>query len=329
MYANQNIEQIDRSELTRLQTERLQRVVKWVSEKSAFYSKLYGDAGVASLKIESIDDIKKLPFTTFEDLQRNSAFDFLTLPLSSILRVSRFKEFERPAAVTKMYTNGDIARQVEMMTRALIAIGITRGSTVAMLGDFSDSRLLDVHYALEMIGATVVVLGSDADNARQLLRQVAVDTLVSDSRQIMQLLVGLQALQNEGLSSSITRVLCLEESMQNSMRSYMEKRIGATIYNLYNCPALGYAGIMFPCMESSGMHIQEDHFYPELIAFGSDEPVEVPGRVAELVLTTLSAEGMPLIRFRTGQAVMKIEDSCACGRSLIRVTTPMEYKGNS
>ena len=304
-------------------------MVKWVSEKSAFYSKLYGDAGVASLKIESIDDIKKLPFTTFEDLQRNSAFDFLTLPLSSILRVSRFKEFERPAAVTKMYTNGDIARQVEMMTRALIAIGITRGSTVAMLGDFSDSRLLDVHYALEMIGATVVVLGSDADNARQLLRQVAVDTLVSDSRQIMQLLVGLQALQNEGLSSSITRVLCLEESMQNSMRSYMEKRIGATIYNLYNCPALGYAGIMFPCMESSGMHIQEDHFYPELIAFGSDEPVEVPGRVAELVLTTLSAEGMPMIRFRTGQAVMKIEDSCACGRSLIRVTTPMEYKGIS
>lgn len=328
MYANQNIEQIDRSELQKLQIERLQRIIKWAKDKSAFYGKLYEEAGVSSLEINSIEDIKKLPFTTYEDLKKNSPFDFLTLPLSSILRVSRFKEFGRPSAVTKMYTNGDVARNVEMMTRALIAVGITHGTIVGILGDLSDSRLLDVHYALEMIGATVVVLGSDGDNARKLLQQVAVDTLVSDSRQIMQLLVGLQAVQKEGVSSSISRVVCLEDSMQNSMRSYMEKRIGAKIYSLFNCPAMGFAGVMFPCAEGFGFHVQEDNFYPELVSFGTDEVVDVPGRVAELVLTTLSAEGMPLIRFRTGQAVMKIEDSCACGRSLMRVTTLMGYNGN-
>ena len=325
MYANQQVEQIGRDTLVELQTERLKKTLHWALEKSQFYKRKFSKAGVSPERFSSLEDVRRLPFTYGDELIRTSPYDFLTMPLSSVLRVAQVGQ---PNSLLKMYSNGDIAHHVEMMTRVLVAAGVTQASVAGILGDLSDSRLMDIQYAMELIGTTVVLLGTDMRRAAALMEQSGLSVLISDPRLIMQFVVNQQAAQDAQQTAALTKVICLEESMQNPMRGYIEKRIGAKVYNLFGSAGLGCAGMMFPCQERLGHHIQEDYFYPEIIEFGSSQPIETAGQVGELVFTTLAAEAMPLIRYRTGQAVMRIDEPCSCGRTLMRIATPMEYVGN-
>ena len=326
MYANQQVEQIGRDALAELQIKRLEKTLHWAFEKSQFYKRKLGKVGYSKGAFSSLEDVARLPFTYGDELIRTSPYDFLTMPLSSVLRVAQLGQSH---SLLKMYSNGDIAHHVEMMTRVMVATGVTQASVAGILGDLSDSRLMDIQYALEMIGTTTVLLGTDMRRASVLMESAGVNVLVSDPRLIMQFVVNQQAMQEDQESEMLTTVICLEESMQNPMRGYIEKRIGAKVYNLFSSAGLGCAGVMFPCQERLGHHIQEDYFYPEVIEFGNSQPILAPGQVGELVLTTLAAEAMPLIRYRTGQAVMRIAEPCTCGRTLMRVVTPMEYVGNS
>ncbi len=325
MYANQQIEQIGRDALAELQTERFKKTLRWAFEKSRFYKRKWSKAGFSPDTFSALGDVGRIPFTYGDELVRTSPYDFLTMPLSSVLRIAQLGQ---PNALLKMYSNGDIAHHVEMMTRVLVAAGVTQASVAGILGDLSDSRFMDIQYALELIGSTVVLLGMDMRRAAVLMEQSGLDVLVSDPRMIMQFVVNQQAEQNEHQVESLNKVICLEESMQNPMRGYIEKRIGAKVYNLFSSLGLGCAGMMFPCQERLGHHIQEDYFYPEIIEFGNGQPIEATGQVGELVVTTLATEAMPLVRYRTGQAVMRIEEPCSCGRTLMRIATPMEYVGN-
>ena len=159
MLADAQIELIRREELENLQLERLKKTVAWSYEKSIFYRRSFDKHGVAPDDVRELSDVGKLPFLTREELHRIDVFDFLTLPLSSVVRVSNFD------GLTKFYTTGDIRNNVEMLIRSLIAANILRGSTASIAGDLSDSRILDLLYALESIGATVVLRGSEILNA--------------------------------------------------------------------------------------------------------------------------------------------------------------------
>ncbi len=324
MIANPAIEQMSREDMSELQLRKLQKRVEWAMEKSAFYYRKFTDAGVGRKDIKSLEDMAKLPFTTLDELQNVSIYNLLTLPLSAVLRISRLGYNN---SFIKMYTSGDLAYQIEMMTRVLVAQGLNSAAVAGVLGEASDSRLMDVQYALENMGVTVVLLGNNPENIRELMTTCHVDVLISDFKQVMQLVVMLQANNISADDLFLPKIICMEEGLQNPNHVYIEQRLQAETAMVYNSPALGCGGIMFPCQEGEGFHIQEDYFYPEIVEYGTDRVITEPHKAGELVLTPLSAEAMPIFRYRTGQVVMRLDEPCPCGRTLTRLTNPTEYAG--
>ncbi len=317
MFANEKIERMCQSDLQDLQLARLKKAVAWASEKSAFYQKKF--ANVSASQIESLEDIEKLPFTALPDILNTSPFDFLTLPLSGILRISCRKH---TGAVVKMYTNGDIAKNVDMLTRALAATGVHRASVVGILGDMSDGRLLDLQMAAEVIGATTVLLGEDMQTAVELVRLTGMDTLLASQPLVMQLIVHAQMKNIEPSTLPLKVVVCLNEAISNPMKRHICERMQTEVHDLFASTELGTAGLFFPCGKGQGHHVQEDYCYTELIEFSGAKVIHEAGRMGELVVTMLAAEAMPLIRYRTGQAVMRLDEPCACGRAFVRLVTP-------
>lgn len=324
MIANPAIEQMSREDMSELQLKKLQKRIEWAMEKSAFYYRKFTDAGVGRKDIKSLEDMAKLPFTTLDELQNVSIYNLLTLPLSAVLRISRLGYNN---SFIKMYTSGDLAYQIEMMTRVLVAQGLNSAAVAGLLGEASDSRLMDVQYALENMGVTVVLLGNNPENIRELMTTCHVDVLISDFKQVMQLVVMLQANNISADDLFLPKIICMEEGLQNPNHFYMEQRLQAETAMVYNSPALGCGGIMFPCQEGEGFHIQEDYFYPEVVEYGTDRVITEPHKAGELVLTPLAAEAMPIFRYRTGQVVMRLDEPCPCGRTLTRLANPTEYAG--
>ena len=317
MFANEKIERMCQSDLRDLQLARLKKAVAWASEKSAFYQKKF--ANVSASQIESLEDIEKLPFTALPAILNTSPFDFLTRPLSGILRISCHKH---TGAVVKMYTNGDIAKNVDMLTRALAATGVHRASVVGILGDMSDGRLLDLQMAAEVIGATTVLLGEDMQTAVELVRLTGMDTLLASQPLVMQLIVHAQMKNIEPSTLPLKVVVCLNEAISNPMKRHICERMQTEVHDLFASTELGTAGLFFPCGKGQGHHVQEDYCYTELIEFSGAKVIHEAGRMGELVVTMLAAEAMPLIRYRTGQAVMRLDEPCACGRAFVRLVTP-------
>ncbi|WP_297963767.1 phenylacetate--CoA ligase family protein [uncultured Anaerovibrio sp.] len=324
MIANPKIETMNRAQLEAFQLEALIKRVEWASEKSGYYQRAFEEAGVTPGDIKTLADIAKLPFMERSVLKETSIFDMLTLPLSGVLRISRQGDAE---TFIKMYTSGDIARQLEMMTRVLVAYGINDTTVVGLLGEASDSRLMDVQYALEGMGASVMLMGSNMDNIVELMTSCHVDVLISDFRLVTQLIVKLQANGENAQDLYLPTIVCLEETLHNPMRAYLERRMNVNTNTVYNSPGFGCAGIMYQCPVDKGFHIQEDFFYPEIVEFGGSQVITEPHRVGELVLTSLSNEAMPIFRLRTGHAVLRLDGECKCGRTMMRVAEPTEYEG--
>ena len=325
MIANEKIETMEKTDLAKLQLERLRKQVKWVYEKSAYYQKLFNQVGIKPSDIVTLADIEKIPCKEKKVLQEVSVYDILTLPLSGVLRISR-QGYSH--AYVKMYTSGDVARQMEMMTRVLVGYDINDTTVVGILGEASDSRMMDVQYALEGIGCCVMLMGSNMDNIVELMTQCHVDVLVSDFRLLTQLIVKLQADGEEAEDLYIPSIICLEETLHNPMRVYIERRLNVNTKTVYNSTSFGCAGMMYQCKVGKGYHINEDYFYPEILELGSDKVISESHRVGELVISALTAEAMPILRLRTGHLVMRLDGECPCGRTLVRVAPPTEYEGD-
>ena len=300
MFANAEIETMPREKLQALQLERLQKAVKWASEKSSFYQQRFQAAGVGPDDIQTLTDIRKLPFLTPVELRQVSAMDRLTMPMSSVLRISYMKQVN--GEMLHLYSNGDIAHNVEMMARALVAGGVTKAQAVGVQGDMADSRLQDVQYALEFLGATAVPLGTDYRSWLRLVELVSLDAVVSTPQLIMQLIIQMQAAGKELADTTIKRFFCLNETgLMNLLQRHVVERAHATMFNFYAAADVGTAGILFQCEAQQGQHVQEDLWYPEIVAFGGNDPVDGDNAMGELVLTSLAAEALPLFRFRKGQ----------------------------
>ena len=235
MIANAKMEQMSRSDIKALQLERLKKTIAWVTEKSLFYQKKFKDAGIRPEDIQTLEDVGKLPFLTASELHQANAMDLLTLPLSGILRFNYMQDVS--GELTKLYTNGDIANNVEMMTRCLVAAGIHNASIVGLQGELTDSRLLDIQYALEAIGAAVVPLGTGSKHWLRLLEIASIDTLISTPQLIMQLIIQLQAAGQNIVDYPISRIVCINlTNIQNPLQQHIQGRTKTTVYNLYASP---------------------------------------------------------------------------------------------
>lgn len=314
------MEQISSEALQRIQLERLKKTVSWAGEKSPLYRKKFRECHIERTEITSLKDIEGFPFTTLTELQQLPAAEFLTLPYSSLVRVSLW---EHPRHMIRMYTVGDVAVHVEMMARVLTAAGVHRASVVGLLGDMADSGLMDAQYALELLGAAAIPLSTEYERVIRLMDDVGIDTIIGSSRRVLRLAVQAQAAGRDIAEYPAGKILCLSETLNTPLKTHIEKRTKTRVYNLFSLAEFGCLGMLYPCDAHAGQHFQEDYFYPEIVAFGGSEVIREPGRMGELVVTTLAAEAMPIIRGRTGQTVMREAVPCACGRTLLRLTTPL------
>lgn len=321
MIANVKIEQMNREDLRKLQLERLKNTVSWAAKKSKFYGQKFSEYGVGAEDIESVEDISKLPFTTAQELRRVDSLDRLTMPFSGIVRFTHNEVMGKD--YFNLYTGADKMRDIELMTRALVAAGLSSTAIVGIQGDLRNSHLLSSLLALEEIGCTAVPLSVEPKEWLKLLEMVGIDTIISTPQLIMQLVIQLQAIGKNIADYPVKRVLCMNlDNIQNPLQSHIEDRTKTKVFNLYAPNALFSAGMLYQCEKHLGQHVAEDAFIAEIVAFGSDKEILEDHRMGELVITTINYEAMPLIRYRTGQAVSRTKERCECGRTFMRIATP-------
>ncbi len=319
---NPESETLPRNRLAALQAERLQTVVRTVYEKVPFYRDLFKQSGVGPSDIRSLDDIQKLPFTTKADLQSGYPYGFFAVPMKDVVRIhSSSGTTGRPTVVG--YTRGDLERWAELIARLLTAGGVTSEDVVQIAfgyGLFTGG--FGLHYGAERVGAAVIPVSS-GNTQRQIMvmRDFGSTALVCTPSYALYLA---EAIAEKGIARSelaLRTGLFGAEPWSENMRREIESRLQISATDNYGLSEVMGPGVSMECACKSGMHVSEDHFIAEIIDPDTGE-VLPSGRTGELVLTTLTKEAIPVIRYRTRDITSLVETPCACGRTSARMSKP-------
>ncbi len=291
MIINPQIEAMPVEARRKVVWERLQKNLKWAYEKSSFYHKKYSEAKVNISDIQQLDDIKKLPLTTFDELKQASAFDLLTGPLNNTIRLNRTL-----SGLFRGFTMDDITRNLDIAVRPLAANDINKTSTVVLCGDYSSQYLLDLHYAAEALGATVIPC-KDSKAAEEVIGIFHANTLIITAVRLKQIIE--DGISNDDLP---TKIIVLAGDEHEDIIREIESKWNRVLPRIYMAKSLGITGLIFTC-EQGRYHLQDDYFYPEIVD-------------GYLVLTALTFEAMPIIRLQTDRKVKLLENfQCKCGRT--------------
>mgnify|MGYP001188813465 CR=1 FL=1 len=270
--------------------------------------------------IRTIDDIVKLPFTTKADLRDNYPVGLLATPMSEIVRIHASSGTTGNPTIVG-YTYRDLEIWKEVIARALTAYGVTRGDIVSVgygYGLFTGG--LGAHYGVEHLGATVLPTSTgNTEKHIRLLRDLGVTGIACTPSYALYLA---EALHKQGLSADDLKLRIGAfgaEPWTENMRREIEERLGIQAYNIYGLSEIMGPGVAYECGCKNGSHIAEDHFYPEIIHPETGEVLPL-GQEGELVLTTLTKTGMPLLRYRTKDLTTLMPGTCECGRTSVRFT---------
>ena len=319
MIWNDEIECMTHDELKKLQLKRLQDVVKRAYETVPYYKKRFDEAGIKPEDIKTLDDIQKLPFTTKDDLRRAYPFGMFAVPRREIVEVHTSSGTTGKPTVSG-YTKEDIKIWSEVMARGLTMFGVTEDDIIQNThgyGLFTGG--FGVHYGAQHIGATVIPISTG-----QTRRQIEIMKDFGTTILIVTPSYGLylaEVAEEEGVESSDLNLNSIgfgAEMWTEQMRQKLQNRFNSPAYNIYGLTEIMGPGIALECPEQDGLHVMEDHFYPEII---DSETMEVlkDEEKGELVLTTLTRHGMPIIRFRTKDITKLRRGTCPCGRTLIKM----------
>jgi len=316
---NREIEFMAPDQLRALQSDRLREVVKLVYEKVPYYRQKLDDAGVKPQDIKSIDDITRLPFTTKEDLRETYPFGLFAVPMEEIVRIHASSGTTGKSTVVG-YTNHDVDTWAEVMARTLAAGGTHRGDLVQNsygYGLFTGG--LGAHYGAERIGTSVIpTSGGQTKRQVQILQDFGTTVLCcTPSYALVIGEVGREMGVN--FADLPLRVGFFgAEPWSPTMRQEIESSLHAHALDIYGLSEIIGPGVSFECLEKIGLHINEDHFYPEIIDPETGEPVP-EGAPGELVFTTLTKEALPLLRYRTRDISRVMAEPCGCGRTIRRM----------
>ncbi|WP_319466627.1 phenylacetate--CoA ligase [uncultured Pseudodesulfovibrio sp.] len=313
-------ETLPREDLEKLQLKRLQALCDRVYATVPFYKKKFDEKGIKPADIKSLKDISLLPFTQKQDLRDQYPFGLFAVPKDQIVRIHSSSGTTGKATVVG-YTKRDIENWGQLMARAYMAAGANSSDTVHNAygyGLFTGG--LGAHYGAEALGATVVPISGGATRRQvTLLKDFAPDVICCTPSYALFL-----AETGEEMGIDI-RELPLRigifgaEPWTNEMRSEIERKLGITAIDIYGLSEVMGPGVAIECAEAQdGLHIQEDHFLAETIDPVSGEPV-AKGEEGELVFTTLTKEGIPLIRYRTRDLTTLNTTPCKCGRTTARM----------
>lgn len=320
MIWNETIECMSRDEMRKLQSLRLKQVVEKVYHNCEPYRKRMQEAGVTPNDIQSIDDITKLPFTCKQDLRDNYPFGLLSSPMSEIVRVHASSGTTGKPIVVG-YTRRDLAVWKEVGARCFTAYGLGKNDVVHVAygyGLFTGG--LGAHGAVENIGGTVVPASSgNTEKQIMLLHDLGAKALACTPSYALHLAECLQKSPYSRDEFKLKIGVFGAEPWTEEMRKEIQEKLGIKAYDIYGLTEISGPGVGYECEYQNGTHLCEDHFFPEIVDPKTGEPVE-PGKVGELVFTTLTKEGMPLIRFRTHDLTSLNYEKCECGRTSVRMS---------
>ncbi len=319
MIWNKEIECMGREEMRALQSERLIKLVQQVYTNVAFYRKRMDEMGVNPSNIQSIDDIVKLPFTYKTDLRDNYPFNLFAVPMKEIVRVHASSGTTgKPTTVG--YTKNDIENWCEVLSRCLTMAGISNEDIMQIsygYGLFTGG--LGVHYGAENVGCAVIpISGGNTRRQLQLMSDFASTVLACTPSYALHLA---DALAEYGYSLADMKLkigVFGAEPWTENMRLELEKKWGIKAFDIYGLSEIMGPGVANDCQAHTGLHVHEDHFFPEIV-HPDTKLALADGQEGELVFTTLTKEGIPLLRYNTRDLSTLNREKCECGRTIVRM----------
>jgi phenylacetate-CoA ligase len=316
---NRHFECMDRNGIRQVQSERLRETVERVYFNVPYYRNMMQEAGLGPESIQKIEDLSRLPFTTKQDLRDNYPFGLFAVPMSEIVRVhASTGTTGKPTVVG--YTRSDIATWSEVMARTLTCAGANRNDFIQVAygyGLFTGG--LGLHYGGEKIGASVIpISGGNTVRQVQLMHDFGSTVLACTPSYALFLS---EAIEESGIKRDDLKLrvgVFGAEPWTENMRREIEDKLRIKAIDIYGLSEVIGPGVASECLMQNGLHINEDHFYPEII---DPKTLEIlpAGSTGELVFTTLTKEGLPLIRYRTRDLTRLNYERCSCGRTLVRM----------
>lgn len=319
MIWNEHYECMEREELRKLQGARVSAMVERVYNTVPFYRKKLQDAGMEPGDITTIDDLKKLPFTTKQDLRDNYPFGLFTVPQADIVRLHASSGTTGKSTVVG-YTHNDIQMWSEVVARSLTMAGVGKTDIIQVAygyGLFTGG--LGLHYGAEKVGASVIpISGGNTKKQLQLMEDFGSTVIACTPSYAAYLGEALVEEKIDRRNLKLKAGVFGAEPWTEEMRTQIEQLLGIKAYDIYGLSEIIGPGVSMECHCQKGMHIFEDHFIPEIINPETGDVLPY-GELGELVFTPATKEAMPLIRYRTRDLTRLHADKCECGRTLVRM----------
>jgi phenylacetate-CoA ligase len=320
MIYNEEFETLPREVLESLQLKRLQQVVQRVYHTVGFYRMAFDKAGVNPDDIQTLSDLRRLPFTTKQDLKDNYPFGLFAVPMSSIVRLHASSGTTGRSVVVG-YTKRDIDTWSELMARCFVAAGLTKNDIIHNAygyGLFTGG--LGAHYGAEKLGASVIpTSGGNTKRQIMILQDFGPTAICCTPSYALNLAEQGEAMGVDMKSLNLRVGVLGAEPWSEQMRDEIENKLNITALNIYGLSEIMGPGVSMECMEGrQGMHVFEDHFIVETIHPETGELLPY-GEEGELVFTTITKEAFPLIRYRTRDISRLMREPCRCGRSHLRM----------
>jgi phenylacetate-CoA ligase len=302
-----------------LQLQRLQAVVTRAWEQVELFRSRMDERELAPRDIRALEDIRKLPFTVKSDLRDTYPFGLFASPMKDVVRL-HVSSGTTGKPIVVAYTKEDVDVWTSVMVRCLAGCGLHHGDIVQVAygyGLFTGG--LGAHYGAEALGATVVpTSGGNADRQIMLMKDFGVTAICCTPTYFLHLIDRAAELGVEMKKLSLRAGVFGAEPWTESMRRHIESMSRIEAFDIYGLSEIIGPGVGCECRHHEGLHIFEDHFYPEIVDPATGEPLP-DGNEGELVLTTLSKQAMPMVRYRTRDITMILPGRCECGRSLRRI----------
>ncbi|MBM4330298.1 MAG: phenylacetate--CoA ligase [Deltaproteobacteria bacterium] len=319
MIWDRKYECMEREEMEQLQLERLQSTLNRIFRNVSFYKKRFDLLKIFPEEIQSIKDLSQIPLTAKEDLRQSYPYGMFALPLREVVRIHSSSGVTGKPTVTG-YTRNDLHHWSQLTARVLTAGGVTKDDVVQITFKYGlFTGAFGLHHGAELIGASVIPMSTGNTHKQVLIMQDYKTTALVSTPSYALLLsryMGTEGIDPKTLSLRLG--LFGGEPCPEPMRKEIEERLFISATDNYGVSEVMGPGVAAECEAKNGLHLYEDHFIPEII-----DPLTLkalpPGAEGELVLTTLSKEAFPLVRYRTRDITSLDYSPCPCGRTLVRI----------
>jgi phenylacetate-CoA ligase len=318
MFWNQQVETLAKSDMKAWQHYKIAKVIERVYEKSILYKERFDECGVKPEDVTKVDELARIPVTTFQDIANNYPYGLLTMPVSGVSYIHKNQEGAL-ANTAISYTKNDMNMWAELISRLLVAGGVNMTSIFQILSKTGEcNNHYSMQYGVQQTGATWVTDASNIGQQIQEMQDFGVTAVYSRASHLMDVAHEAKKGQVNLAELPLQVIFCDSQSITTLQKKDIREIYEINPREIYGLQDLWGMAIAGECHCQEGLHIQEDCFYAEVVHPISGQSLSM-GEVGELVLTSLTLEAMPLVRYSTGILCSLDDNPCACGRTLVRM----------